>query len=516
MMRRRRVGLAGLAALLLAAASASDAMAAPVVHTPSGALAGMDQGKTHAFLGIPYAQAPIGSLRWTTPQPLLAWHGVRQATRFGHNCWQAVSPQGFGPWTHEYVIQGDISEDCLFLNVWAPAHAKGKVPVLVWIHGGGFNSGSGSIPIYDGRALAARGIVVVTINYRVGIFGFLAHPDLTREAAGGPNANFGLQDMIAALRWVRANIGAFGGDPRAVTIAGQSAGSMAVHELIASPLAKGLFARAIGESGLVDPGDAPPLAQAEAAGLAFAREKGAASIAEMRTMPAEALAASKGGNQVRFVPILDGVLLPGLHPASRVPTLLGYAADEGSALGGDYGSSDPAMLQHLLADHYGASAARFAPFYPASTDKERAESNRQVRRDSGAGSIYAWAERRGANPPIFAYRWAHVEPGPQSDRWLAFHSSEIPYVFQTLDAAPERGFTAADRLLSQRISSYWLNFIRNGDPNGGGLPAWPRFDPANPRILNIGDRIETRPLLPADRMRAMRGFVAEGGTPTIF
>jgi para-nitrobenzyl esterase len=516
MMRRRRAGLAGFAVLLLAAASASAAPAPPVVRAPSGALAGVDQGKTHAFLGIPYAEAPVGPLRWKAPRPLPAWRGVRQATRFGHSCWQAVSPQGFGPWTHEYVVQRDISEDCLFLNVWAPAHARGKLPVLMWIHGGGFNSGSGAIPIYDGRALAGRGIVVVTINYRVGLFGFLAHPDLTREAAGGPNANFGLQDMIAALKWVRANIGAFHGDPRAITIAGQSAGSMAVHELLASPLAKGLFARAISESGLLDPGEAPPLAQAEAAGLAFANEKGAASIAELRAMPAEVLVASKGGNQVRFVPILDGVLLRGVQPISRVPTLVGFTADEGSALGRDYGSPDPPVLQHLLASHYGASAARFAPFYPAATAGERAESNRQLRRDLGAGSIYAWAERRGAGPPIYAYRWTHIEPGPQADHWLAFHSSEIPYVFQTLDASPERGFTAADRLLSRRISTYWLNFIRSGDPNGGGLPAWPRLDLGDPRILEIGDRIESRPLLPADRMKAMRDFVAAGGNPSIF
>ena len=513
MMRHRRVGLAGLTALLLAAASAS---AAPVVRTPSGPLAGVDQGKTQAFLGIPYAQAPVGALRWKTPRPLPAWRGVRQATRFGHNCWQAVSPQGFGPWTHEYVVQGDISEDCLFLNVWAPAHAKSKLPVLLWIHGGGFNSGSGAIPIYDGRALAARGIVVVTINYRVGVFGFLAHPDLTREAAGGPNANFGLQDMVAALKWVRANIGAFGGDPQAVTIAGQSAGSMAVHDLVASPLAKGLFARAIGESGLPDLGRAPRLEQAEADGVAFASDKGARSIAELRAMPAELLAASKGGNQVRFTPVIDGVLLPSLRPASRVPMLVGFNADEGSALGRDYGSSDPDQLQNLLRDSYASSAARFARFYPAATPQQRAESNRQVRRDRGAGALFAWAQARGTTPPVYAYLWTHIEPGPQSDHWLAFHSSEIPYVFQTFDASPERHFTAADRQLSDRISTYWLNFIRSGDPNGHGIPSWPKFDLRNPLVQEIGDRIASRPLLPADRMGAMRAFVAAGGTPSIF
>lgn len=490
--------------------------AAPVAHTPLGDLVGVSQEGADAYLGIRFAAPPVGALRWRAPQPVSGWSGLKPAQTFGHSCWQAVSPQGFGPWTHEYVVQGDISEDCLFLNVWAPANAHGKLPVLVWIHGGGFNSGSGAIPIYDGRVLAARGIVVVTINYRVGVFGFLAHPDLTREAAGGSNANFGLQDMIAALKWVRGNITAFHGDPKAVTIAGQSAGAMAVHELIASPLAKGLFARAIGESGLPDPGDAPPLAQAEAVGVAFAKDKGAATIAELRAMPPEALAASKGSNQVRFVPILDGVVLPSLNPVSRVPTLLGYTADEGSALGRDYGSPEPEMLQRLIADHYGASGTRFASFYPASTPEERAESNRQVRRDSGAGDIYAWARRRRGTSAIYAYQWTHIEPGPQSDRWRAFHSSEIPYVFQTLGASPERQFTAVDRALSQRISTYWLNFVRSGDPNGGGLPHWPKFELGSPQILAIGDRIESQPLLPADKMAAMRTFIAGGGQPSIF
>jgi para-nitrobenzyl esterase len=291
---------------------------------------------------------------------------------------------------------------------------------------------------------------------------------------------------------------------------------MAVHELVASPLGKGLFARAIGESGLPDPGDAPPLAEAEAAGVAFAKDKGATTIAELRAMPPEVLAASKGSKQVRFVPVLDGVVLPSLNPASRVPTLLGYTADEGSALGSNYGSPEPEMLQRLIADHYGRSAAHFASFYPASTAEQRAESNCQVRRDSGAGDIYDWAVRRGGMPAIYAYQWTHTEPGPQSNRWRAFHSSEIPYVFQTLGASPERQFTAVDQALSQRISSYWLNFVRSGDPNGGGLPRWPKFELRSPQILSIGDRIVSRPLLPPDKMAAMRAFIAGGGQPSIF
>ena len=511
MRMKRRASWLGIAALALAGA----ASAAPVAHTRLGDLAGMTQGSSNAFLGIRYAAPPTGDLRWRSPQPTGAWKGVKPATAFGHSCWQAVTPEGFGPWTHEYVTQGDISEDCLFLNVWAPAHAKGKLPVLVWIYGGGFNSGSGALPIYDGRALAARGIVVVNLNYRVGAFGFLAHPDLTREAQGGPNANFGLQDMIAALKWVRLNIAAFHGDPANVTIAGQSAGSMAVHDLIASPLAKGLFARAIGESGLPDPRRGPSLAAAEADGVAFAQAKGAHSIAELRAMPAEVLAASKGANAIRFGPVFDGVVLPGFTPVSHVPVLAGFTADEGSALGHDYGSSDPAQLRDLLKASFGPAEARFAGFYPAMTETERAESNRQIRRDRGAGALLAWAAQRG-DEPTYAYLWTHVEPGPQADHWRAFHSSEIPYVFQTFWASPERRFTAADRALSARISSYWLNFVRTGDPNGPGLPPWPKFDAAAPRIQAIDDAIRTQPLLPPDKLAAMRALIADGGQPSLF
>lgn len=511
MMVKRRVSWLGIAALMLAGA----ASAAPVAHTTLGDLAGVAQGRTDAFLGIRYAAPPTGALRWRAPQPIGPWQGVKPATAFGHSCWQAVTPQGFGPWTHEYVTQGDISEDCLFLNLWTPAHATGKLPVLVWIYGGGFNSGSGALPIYDGRALAARGIVVVNLNYRVGVFGFLAHPDLTKEAGGGPNANFGLQDMVAALKWVRANIAAFHGDPAQVTIAGQSAGSMAVHDLIASPLAKGLFARAIGESGLPDPARGTRLAAAEVDGVAFAQSKGAHSIADLRALPAETLAASKGANAIRFGPVFDGVLLSGFAPVSHVPVLAGFTADEGSALGHDYGSSDPAQLRDLLHASFGPEEARFAPLYPAATEAERAESNRRVRRDRGAGALLAWAGQRGT-VPTFAYLWTHVEPGPQADHWRAFHSSEIPYVFQTFGASPERPFTAADRALSQRISSYWLNFVRTGDPNGAGLPPWPKFDVAAPRIQVIDDAIRTQPLLPPDKLAAMRALIAEGGRPSLF
>lgn len=511
----RRGTVNRVAAFLVLVCGASGVPAAPVARTSLGNLAGVSQGATNAFLGIRYAAPPIGALRWRSPQPVAGWTGLRSARAFGHSCWQALTPQGFRAWTHEYGVQGDISEDCLFLNVWTPAKARGRLPVMVWIHGGAFNSGSGAVPIYDGRALARRGIVVVTINYRVGAFGFLAHPDLTREAGGGPNANFGMQDMIAALQWVRTNIAAFNGDPDAVTIAGQSAGAMAVHALVASPLARGLFARAIGESGLPDPAT-PRIARAEADGVAFARAKGAGSIAALRVMSPEALAASKAGNAISFGPVIDGVLLPGVAPASRVPMLVGFTADEDSAMGDAYGSRDPAALGGLLDKLYGPAGARFAPFYSAATDADRAESDKQARRDGLFSALYQWREQRGEQPPIYAYLWDHIEPGPQSDRWLAFHSSEIPYVFQTFGASPERAFTAVDHALSDRISAYWLNFIKRGDPNGRGLPRWPMFATHGPMILRIGDQTASRPLLSPEKLAALKAFIAEGGRPDVF
>jgi para-nitrobenzyl esterase len=493
-------------ALLLAATIAASAQAAPPrIHTGSGVVEGTRENTVAVFRGIPYAAPPVGPLRWRPPMPAPNWAGVRSTARFGHSCWQAVSPQGFGPWTHEYVVAGDISEDCLFLNVWAPLKKVALRPVLVWIHGGGFNSGSGAIPIYDGAALAARGAVVVTINYRVGVFGFLAHPDLTREAGGAPPANFGLMDVVAALRWVQANIAAFGGDPAAVTIAGQSAGAMAVQELVSAPMAKGLFQRAIGESGL--PRALSSLDRAEAQGTAFAQGKGAASIAALRALPAEALQPSHGANAVRFVPVADGRLLPTgpWRAASDVPMLVGFNNDEGSALGEDYGSTDSGKLEALLASGFGPYADQATALYPAATPEQRAAANKQIRRDQNLAAIDSWSLRRAATArtPVYAYLFTHVLPGADTDRWGAFHSSEIPYVFGTFAASPERRITRADRDLSRVVSSYWLNFIRRGDPNGPGLPAWPA-SASTPVALHVDSRILPEPLLPPAKLALWR------------
>jgi len=280
------------------------------IQISQGTLRGVAGDGVRAFLGIPYAAAPVGELRWRPPLPAAGWNGVRDASNPGASCMQTLTPAGRKPWTHEYLVQDAVSEDCLFLNLWTPLANKVEAayPVLVWIHGGAFVEGSASVPIYNGAALAKHGIIVVGINYRLGAFGFLAHPELSVEG-GGSSGNYALHDMLAALHWVRENIAAFGGDSAQVTIAGQSAGASAVHHLLAAPQARGLFARAIAQSGS-GRGRAPiVLKDAEHMGLAFSRKAGAASLAELRALPASALLdidVSVPEQGLRFAPILDG------------------------------------------------------------------------------------------------------------------------------------------------------------------------------------------------------------------
>ncbi len=478
------------------------------------------------FKGVPFAAPPTGDLRWRAPKAPAAWSGVRKADRFSANCMQfPAAGKGFGPWTTEYIIQDGVAEDCLYLNVWTPAKTAGeKLPVLVWIHGGGFSSGSGSVPIYDGAAFARRGVIMVTINYRVGVFGFLAHPALTAEA--GTSGNYGLMDQAQALRWIKANIAAFGGDPAKVTIAGQSAGAASVHELLAAPSAKGLFARAIAQSGSGMGLGATPRAEAEADGARFAVQAGAKSLADLRSLPAEALLAVRGEGGIpglRFAPIVDGVFIPSdpndpAKAASTVPMLTGLTADEASAMSPTYGRATAAELKGQLSSAFGALGDRAASVYPAADDAEAGRASRRWASERGLASTVLWAAQRqkAGGQPTFVYQFTHVEPGPDAARYGAFHSSEIPYVYQTLDKSPDRPFTDADRALSDQMATYWANFVKAGDPNGPGLPAWPRFDAASGQILEIGDHTGAREALPPATLSLYRDWMAQGGRPGIF
>ncbi|HLJ70857.1 MAG TPA: carboxylesterase family protein [Roseiarcus sp.] len=439
------------------------------------------------FKGVPYAAPPVGPLRWRPPAPVTAWRGIRRTDRFGPNSLQGIVFDDIDP------RPAGVSEDCLYLNVWSGAVGSGDLlPVMVWIHGGGFVVGSGSEPRYDGSNLAARGIVVVTLNHRLNALGFLAHPDLSAESPHRGSGNYGMLDLVAALGWVKRNIAAFGGDPKRVTIAGESAGSMAVSGLMASPLAKGLFARAIGESGGMFASPGHPilsLAEAEEAGRAFARKLGAASLEALRAAPAEDILAAAPG--LGFRPIIDGYFLP--RPPAQIfaageqsdaPLLAGWNRDEGFNFSLLHGAPDDQSYPALVRGIFGGQTAEALRFYPsgdAETDKASAKAL------GGDLSIvhgtWAWleAQRTSGTAPIYRFRFDRCPLTPEG--WFgstpsaeagAFHAGEIFYVFDNLDACPWR-IAADDRALATLASAYWVNFIKSGDPNGAGLPKWPSY-----------------------------------------
>lgn len=504
---------------LLASAAPLLALDQPV-KTQGGLISGVPgrDGSVLVFKGVPYAAPPVGDLRWKAPQPPGAWEGVRQADRFSAACIQNivhVRP----PWTREFMAHDAISEDCLYLNVWTGAKkASEKRPVFVYIHGGGFNEGSGSVAVYDGEGLAKKGLVMITINYRMGVLGFLAHPELTREARYNASGNYGLLDCLAALKWIRENVAAFGGDPSNVTIAGQSAGGMAVHALIASPLAKGLFHRAIVESGGSSlGGNSRKLAEAEPDGVRFAEMKGARTLAELRAMtPAQLTApmpAAAGGRGLSFRPVIDGYLLPAPIDEivaegrqSDVPILTGANADEGGA------SPNPAITLEAFRERakqrFGEDAAEFLRLYPAASDRDAGAASNDAARDQQRVSISVWAAARSktSKAKIYTYFWAHVMPGPEAGKYGAFHTSEVPYALNTLSMS-DRPFTTADRKVADRMSSYWANFAKKGNPNGRGLAKWPAVNEGPGGTMRMGERMEVIPLAsPAAKMEFWKGY----------
>jgi para-nitrobenzyl esterase len=517
-------------ALVLAASMAATAADAPPAAAPravvrSGTLEGVRRGGVDAFLGVPYARAPVGDLRWRAPEPLEPWSGVRAASAFGPSCPQLWPQPSFGPFTREYIDVPQPAEDCLHLNVWTPSGRRGTRAVFVWIHGGGFGGGSGAIEIYDGSALAAQGIVVITINYRVGAFGFLAHPELTREAAQSGAGNQGLEDMIAALRWVRDNVRAFGGDPRRVTIGGQSAGAVAVNDLIVSPAARGLFAGAIAQSGSAFGIPAVPLAEAERTGEQLAETLGVRTLAELRALPWERVQGvvlghldpdRPGARHFTFRPVLDGQVLieDPVHGESRVvthvPLLTGFTADEFITPG----PVIRAAFEEQTRKRYGQHAERLLALYPHATDAEATASAAVAARDAYMAPLVFWAEARSrsAGQPIYPYLYEHPTPSSSPPGWGTFHSSEIPYVFGVLNRA-HRPFTPADERIATQLQGYWLNFIRTGDPNGRALARWRRFAPGDTRVMGIGDAPGPRPAVSsAERLAALRAYADDGGT----
>jgi len=470
------------------------------VKTESGLLAGMPSadGSVVAYKGLPFAAPPVGNLRWRAPKPAAPWQGVRQASQFSASCIQTIVEER-KPWTYEFMTHTPISEDCLYLNVWTGAKsASERRPVFFWMYGGGYTEGSAAVPVYDGEALARRGLVVVTINYRLGLFGFLAHPELSKESDRNASGDYGLLDQIAALQWVQKNVAAFGGDPNRVTIAGQSAGAGSVHSLTASPLAKGLFQRAVAESGsaVVPNNPMPRLAQAEELGAKFAASKGARDIGALRAMSWQDLVGgTRTGNTSNFRPIVDGWVLPDTVESifaqgrqNDVPTLTGLTADEGSAAP-DYGMIPSAKFETQIRQRFGDLAVSFLKLYPFAGDDQAGVAEKTSAREQGRASMYLWAVNRGktGKTKAFTYYWTHAEPGPDKKRYGAFHTSEVPYVFNTLDKS-SRPWTAEDHQIAEALGAYWANFARNGDPNAKGLPSWPSFQTEPPQTMELGDR----------------------------
>ncbi len=512
-----------LAALLaiLGFASAVAAQTPKPVRTQAGLVQGKMEGDVAVYKGIPFAAAPVGDLRWRAPQPPVAWKGVHDADKFAPACMQTpVVMPALG------LDALSVGEDCLYLNVWTPAKsARDHLAVMVWIYGGGFTIGGTSLRQYDGEYLAKKGVVFVSIAYRLGAFGFLATPELSAEDHGH-SGNYGMLDQIAGLEWVKRNIAAFGGNPNRVTIFGESAGGIAVSMLAASPLAKGLFQGAISESGgsfaparFSNEGgeNVPPLAVAEHNGFAFLAKVGAKSIADARSMAADsilkALPPGLGGG---FWPNFDGYVLPGdqynLYEEGRyndTPVLIGTNSDEGALF---VATTTAAAYEKSVHTGYGEYADKILTAYPTGSDARALRSARDLARDSTfAWSTWTWArlESKRGKSKVYVYYFSHRPPYPdlpQFKSWGAAHGAEISYVFGNF--TPSMPPSAEDRSVSDTVSSYWVNFAKTGDPNAPGMPAWPAFSNAKPEAMNLNDPSKAIPLPNADKLKVLDGYYA--------
>ena len=509
-----------LSLLILGAVAAwAQQLRSVQVRTANGVLEGVvsPDGKVRTFKGIPYAAPPIGPLRWQPPQPAPSWTGVRKAVEY--------APRAMQGRIYDDMIFHDPgpSEDCLYLNLWMPEdHPEGKLPVMVWIHGGGFVAGSSSEPRQDAGNLSKNGVMVVSFNYRLGVFGFLALPDLTEESEHHASGNYGLLDQVAALRWVKENIAAFGGDPDNVTIFGQSAGSSSVSALMASPLTQGLFQKAIGESGALFSSTRPPmsLTDAENSGVRWADSAfGNASVNALRAMPAQVvLDAALRVPRERFRPDIDGYFLPtdcrSIYAEGKqrhIPLLAGWNKDEGDFQ--TFFAFDKPTIRNYL-DHararFGVRADAFLKVYPAATDSEAKRSARDFEGDRSAGyPTWKWIELHLATGRSRVYRYfcdqslplpAGAAPGAEPS---APHSAEIEYVFRVLSSR-NLPWRPEDHEVSELLSSYWTNFAKTGNPNGPGLPPWPVYEGRDGyQVMTIGSKPHAVP----DRHRARYEFL---------
>ena len=506
----------GSALIALTTGAAFAQQPAPV-KVQQGLVQGVFEDGLTVYRGIPFATPPVGDLRWRAPQPAAKWEGVKQTTKFGPS---PIQGSRSGP---------NMSEDCLYLNVWSPAKSTiDHVPVLVWIYGGGFSGGATSEPNYSGEKLAKKGVVLVSIAYRVGQMGFLAHPELSAESPNHVSGNYGLLDMIAGLQWVKNNIAAFGGDPDKVTIFGESAGAIAVSMLCASPVAKGLFQGAISESGgsfgpprpTTFPGEnLKRLPDAERSGEAYAKAADVSSITDLRKIAPDKLPAGRGLGM--SWPIIDGWVIPDdqykLYAAGKyndTPILVGYNSDEGASF------SPPKTPDDYLAStkaRYGNFADDLLKAYPVGSNAVL-KTARDLARDTAFGwHTWVWARlaaQNGKSNVFFYYFDQHSEYPEGSPRGGngSPHGAEVAYVFEHLTPnSPQT--TKTDLEISDTMSTYWVNFAKHGDPNGDGVPAWPTFSDSNPQVMYFSQTAHPGPVPSANSLKVLDGYFAWRRTP---
>jgi para-nitrobenzyl esterase len=469
-------------------------------------------GQVRVFLGIPYASPPVGLRRWKPPQPDMKWHGVLQASSFGPRCIQPANHAA------DMIFRDPKqSEDCLTLNVWTPTRDRhAKLPVMVWIYGGGFTSGSTSEQRQDGERLARKGVLIVSMNYRLGIFGFFASHELSLESTRHAAGNYGLMDQTAALRWVQRNIAAFGGDPNNVTLFGESAGSISVSAQMASPLSQGLFGRAIGESGGAFPNLSfylPPLAVSEQQDEDFAQTAfGSSSLASLRAISADDLQTAVT-SQVHFWPVIDGDFLPEDLSAiyaqgkqAHVPLLAGWNQDEGTVqVLRAVEKPTVERMKEMAQKQFGSRAGEFLHVYSASSDAEAVRVAEDFAGDRFiAYSTWAWldAQVKTGKAPVFRYRFDLGSPGDANHPASvgAFHADDIEYVFGTLDSRKGAVWRPEDYKLAELVQNYWTNFAKTGNPNGHGVPHWPTYNAAdNWEVMHLASVSKAQPDQHRDR-----------------